>query len=404
LRAAKTMETAEIVGVGSELIRGETLDTNTAEVALSLRPYALEVWRTLRVADDPARLAQTARELWPSARLLVFLGGLGPTPDDVTTEAVAAGLGLDLAEDPQMLSQIAARFAQMGREMTAANHKQARKPAAAVWLPNPRGTAPGWWLRSGGRDLVVLPGPPAEWKPMWAELLPQLGLPASGAVRRVVKTHGLGESQIMERVADIWDRGVTSGIYAHPDGVYLSAEGAPAAVDAWIGAVSERLAGYVWGYDGDTLPALLLAWLRKRGAMLATMESLTGGLLAGLITGVPGSSQSFLGGMVSYSMGAKARFGVPAETLAAHGAVSAETAAAMAEAARATLDATYGVATTGVAGPDELEGHPVGTVYVGVAGPTGVHSRLYRFPPLGREALRQRSAYAALAYFWSLRE
>ncbi|WP_457637494.1 CinA family nicotinamide mononucleotide deamidase-related protein [Oceanithermus sp.] len=397
------METAEIVGVGSELIRGETLDTNTAEVALSLRPYALGVWRTLRVADDVERLAQTARELWPKARLLVFLGGLGPTPDDVTTEAVARGLGLELEEDPAMLAEIARRFEQMGRRMTERNRKQARKPAGARWLPNERGTAPGWWLREGGRDLVVLPGPPAEWKPIWEGLLPRLGLPESGAVRRVVKTFGLGESQIMEQIADLWDRGVTSGIYAHPDGVYLSAEGEEKSVGSWIEEVSRRLQDYVWGYDDDTLPGLLHAWLWERGETVATMESLTGGLLAGLLTGVPGSSRSFLGGMVSYSMGAKASFGVPAGILSAHGAVSAETAAAMAAAARQALGTTYGIATTGVAGPDSLEGHPAGTVYVGVSGPQGSQARLYRFPPLGREAVRQRSAYAALAYFWRLR-
>ncbi|ADR35583.1 competence/damage-inducible protein cinA [Oceanithermus profundus DSM 14977] len=397
------METAEIVGVGSELIRGETLDTNTAEVARSLRPYALEVWRTLRVADDPARLAQTARELWPGARLLVFLGGLGPTPDDVTTEAVARGLGLELAEDPAMVRTIEDRFARMGRTMTRINVKQAVKPRAAVWLANPRGTAPGWWLREGGRDLVALPGPPAEWRPMWAGLLPRLGLPQSGAVRRELKTFGLGESQIMARLADLWDAGVTSGIYAHADGVHLSAEGAPAAVERWMNEVSRRLAGHVWGYDEDTLPGQVLARLREQGATLATMESLTGGLLAALVTEVPGASRNYLGGMVSYSMGAKARFGVPTDTLTAHGAVSAETASAMAEAARRELNATYGLATTGVAGPDELEGHPVGTVYVGLAGPDGTQTKRYRFPPLGREAVRLRAAYAALALFWSHR-
>ncbi len=395
------MDTAEIVGVGSELISGETLDTNTADVARSLRPYALDVWRTLRVADNPDRIAETARELWADTRLLVFLGGLGPTPDDVTTAAVAGGLGLELAEDPQMLARIARRFERLGRRMNDHNRKQAQKPDRARWLDNPRGTAPGWWLREEGRDLVVLPGPPAEWKPMWERLLPQLDLPESGKVRRQIKTFGLGESQIMERIAGIWNEGVTSGIYAHPDGVYLTAAGHPEPVNRWIAEVSHRLAEYVWGYDADTLPGLVQDRLQRRAATVAAMESLTGGLLASLLTTLPGSSQSFLGGMVSYSMGAKARFGVPADTLTAQGAVSAGTAAAMAQAARRELNATYGLATTGVAGPDELEGHPVGTVYVGLAGPEGTRTKLHRFPPLGREAVRLRAAYAALALFWS---
>ncbi len=396
------METAEIVGVGSELIRGETLDTNTAEVALSLRPYEIEVWRTWRVADDVERLAQTARELWRGARLLVFLGGLGPTPDDVTTAALARGLGLELAEDPAMLRTIAARFASMGREMTAINHKQALKPREAEWLPNPRGTAPGWRLRSGGRDLVALPGPPAEWKPMWAELLPKLDLSRSERVRRVLKTFGLGESQIMARIGDIWDVGVTSGVYAHHDGVYLSAEGDRAAVDGWLNLAAQRLDDYVWGRDEETLPARVLGILQEKNATIATMESLSGGSLAALLTAVPGASKAFNGGVVSYSMGAKARFGVPEDILAAHGAVSSETAAAMAAAVREALGTSYGLATTGVAGPDELEGHAVGTVYVAAAGPDGARARLYRIPPLGREAVRQRAAYAALAWFWRL--
>ncbi|WP_456476282.1 nicotinamide-nucleotide amidohydrolase family protein, partial [Oceanithermus sp.] len=196
---------------------------------------------------------------------------------------------------------------------------------------------------------------------------------------------------------------VTSGIYAHPDGVHRIAEDEPAVVESWISESTPHLGEYVWGYDDDTLPGLIVGWLRDHGTTLATMESLTGGLVAELVTGVAGASQGFVGGMVSYSMGAKARFGVPTDTLTAHGAVSAETASAMAEAARRELNATYGLATTGVAGPDELEGHPVGTVYVGLAGPSGTQTRRFRFPPLGREAVRQRAAYAALATFWSHR-
>lgn len=393
------MERAEIIGVGTELLYGETLDTNTAEIAKSLKPYALKVERTLRVLDELSPLAREVQEAWERARLLVLSGGLGPTPDDLTREAVASALGEELFLDEEMLREIEAFFRSRGRRMPEANRKQALRIPSARFLKNPRGTAPGWWVRKGGKDLVLLPGPPAEWRPMWAELLPALGLPLRAYGERVLKTWGIGESDLVERIADLLQEasrlGVEVGTYAKASGVEVVLRGPAKRVDQLADRVKGRLLKEVWGEGEETMAALVQRRLLLEGATLATMESLTGGLLAAEITRVPGASKVYLGGMVSYTPGAKARFGVPEALL--DRTVSEEVARAMAEAARRSLGATYGLATTGVAGPDPLEGQPVGTVYVALAGPAGTEVRRYRFPPSSREAIRLRSVYAALA-------
>ncbi|MGC8903800.1 CinA family nicotinamide mononucleotide deamidase-related protein [Thermus sp.] len=390
------MERAEILGVGTELLFGETLDTNTAEIARSLRPYALRVERTLRVADEVEPLAREVREAFGRARLVVLSGGLGPTPDDVTREAVALALGEPLELDEGALREIEARFLARGRPMPEANRKQALKIPSATWLQNPHGTAPGWWVRKEGKDLVLLPGPPPEWRPMWEEVLPRLGLPRRPYAEKVLKTWGIGESEIVERLGPLFVRGeeVEVGTYPKAHGVEVVVRGREDRVAELSEKIKKKLLKEVWGEGEITLAEAVKRRMELEGATLSTMESLTGGLLGAEITRVPGASRFYLGGVVSYSVGAKARFGVPEEFLAK--TVSAETAKAMAEAARALFGSTYALATTGVAGPDPLEGEPVGTVYVALAGPQGAEARRYRFPG-DREAVRLRSVYAALA-------
>ncbi|MGQ9735826.1 MAG: CinA family nicotinamide mononucleotide deamidase-related protein [Thermaceae bacterium] len=393
------MERAEIIGVGTELLYGETLDTNTAEIAASLKPYALRVERTLRVADDLEALAREVREAWDRARLLVLSGGLGPTPDDLTREAVALALGEELFLDEKMLEEIQAFFLRRNRPMPLSNRKQALRIPSARFLPNPRGTAPGWWVHKEGKDLVLLPGPPSEWRPMWTEVLPLLNLPRRSYGERILKTWGLGESEVLERVEDLFleaqAQGVEVGSYPKVSGVEIVLRGEEEVVDGLASKMKKRLLKEIWGEGEETMALLVQRRLLREGATLATMESLTGGLLAAEITRVPGASRVYLGGMVSYTPGGKARFGVP-ETLLDR-TVSEEAARAMAEAARKHLGATYGLATTGVAGPDPLEGQPVGTVYVALAGPEGTVVRRYLFPPFSREVIRLRSVYAALA-------
>ena len=390
------MERAEILGVGTELLYGETLDTNTAEIARSLKPYALKVERTLRVADEVAPLAREVEEAFARARLVVLSGGLGPTPDDVTREAVALALGEPLELDEAVLGEIEAFFRARGRAMPEANRKQAMRIPSATWLKNPRGTAPGWWVRKGGKDLVLLPGPPPEWRPMWQEVLPRLGLPRRPYAERVLKTWGIGESEIVERLGPLFVREeeVEVGTYPKLHGVEVVVRGREDRVAELAEKIKKKLLKEVWGEGEITLAEAVKRRMEREGATLSTMESLTGGLLGAEITRVPGASRFYLGGVVSYSVGAKARFGVPQDLLSR--TVSAETARAMAEAARSLFGSTYALATTGVAGPDPLEGEPPGTVYVALAGPTGAEVRRYRFPG-DRETVRLRSVYAALA-------
>jgi len=390
------MERAEILGVGTELLYGETLDTNTAEIARSLKPYALKVERTLRVADEVAPLAREVEEAFARARLVVLSGGLGPTPDDVTREAVALALGEPLELDEAVLGEIEAFFRARGRAMPEANRKQAMRIPSATWLKNPRGTAPGWWVRKGGKDLVLLPGPPPEWRPMWQEVLPRLGLPRRPYAERVLKTWGIGEAEIVERLGPLFVRGeeVEVGTYPKVHGVEVVVRGREDRVAELAERIKKKLLKEVWGEGEMTLAEAVKRRMEREGATLSTIESLTGGLLGAEITRGPGASRFYLGGVVSYSVGAKARFGVPQDLLSR--TVSAETARAMAEAARSLFGSTYALATTGVAGPDPLEGEPPGTVYVALAGPTGAEVRRYRFPG-DRETVRLRSVYAALA-------
>jgi nicotinamide-nucleotide amidase len=340
------------------------------------------------------------REAWQKARLVVLSGGLGPTPDDITREAIAAALGETMELDPQVLAWLEGIFADRGWKMPEANRKQALKIPSATWIANPRGTAPGWWVHREDKDLVALPGPPAEWRPMWAELLPRLGLPAKPYRQVAFKTFGLGESRIVELLGGLFRRNgaVEVGTYAKMDGVAVVVRGEPGPVEALAAQIRPLLGEAVWGQDSDTLPALALQRLDDQKITLATLESMTGGVLGALLTGVPGASRSYLGGLVSYSPLAKSQLPIPLEVAAQHGMVSAAFAEAMAVAARSLLGATYGLATTGVAGPETLEGQPVGTLFVGLAGPEGVRSRHFRLPGASREMIRQRAAHAALAF------
>ena len=384
---------ATVFGVGSELLIGDTLDTNTAELARDLKERGAEVEVTFRVADDEEALARELAHALAHHDLVVTTGGLGPTPDDVTRNAIARALGVELELDPAVLREIEAFLRRLNKPAPAINRAQAQKPAGARWLKNPRGTAPGFVWRKGEKAIVALPGPPAEWRGMWEEAVRILGLGPWAKRSWKLKTFGLGESELYELLGDEM---ASLGVYAKPWGVELVGQD-----DELKKKIRKKLKGKVWGEDEDTLPALVHRRLAAEGKTLAVMESLTGGLLSELLTEVPGSSRTFVGGMVSYTREAKARFGVPREVLERHGEVSAETARAMAEAARAFLGTSFGLAVTGVAGPSELEGHPVGLVFVAFAGEGGSQARAYRFPPQGREQVRLRAAYAALAYFWS---
>ena len=390
---------AAVLGTGSELITGETMDTNSPRLATDLAAQGAEVDVTYRVADDIKALTREIAHALLDHDLLVTTGGLGPTPDDLTREALARALGVELEFDPEVYQEIAAFFEKIGRPMPEINKKQAKKPQGAVWLENPRGTAPGFLWRGRKKAVVALPGPPEEWRPMWERAKELLGLDKKRVDKKVYKTFGLGESDVYLLLGDLLGRhrDYEVATYAHADGVHVMVKGP----EEIAKEVRKKLKKKIWGEDEDTLPGLVVRRLLAENKTLSVMESVTGGLLATLLTDVPGVSKVFPGGVVSYSGEAKVRFGVSESVLKRYGAVSAETAKAMAEAARALLNSDFGLAVTGVAGPEPHAGQPVGTVYVGLATPRGSEAQGYRFPDQGREKVRLRAAFAALAYFWS---
>ena len=398
---------AEIISIGTEILLGELLDTNANYLAARLPALGIDLYWTTQVGDNLDRLTEAFRRAWERSDLTLATGGLGPTEDDVTREAVAAALDESLSVQPELEAQLRAFFANRGLLMPERNVKQAALIPSARAIPNPRGTAPGWWVERAGRILVAMPGPPPELERMWeSEVAPRLASLVGGGVivSRTLKTAGIGEGTIDEMVSPLLkSANPTIGVYAKADGVHLRLT-AKAATDEearrLITPVEEearRILGQaVWGADDDTLEGAVGALLKERGLTLATMESCTGGLLATTITDVAGSSAYFKGGFVSYTAEMKVALGVDAELVARHGVVSAEVAQDMARACRQRLGADFGVGITGVAGPEPLEGKPPGTIHIGLDDGAAPQAVSYAFAQ-GRAAVRRRAVTTALA-------
>ena len=386
---------------------GETQDTNSSYLAAQLPAVGLEVRQVTLVADNLDQLTQVLDLAWHRSPFTFTIGGLGPTQDDVTREAIARVLNEDLFTDDQLLEELQAIFHRRSIQMPSHNLKQAGLIPSAVGVPNRTGTAPGWWAEKEEHTIVALPGPPRELYEMWErEIVPRIRQRVTGEVilTRTLKTIGLSEALVDEMASPLLGgENPYLGIYAKPDGIYLRliARGTTReeAVQL-LSPVEERLreifSESIWGVDSDTPQEAVGAILRKRGLTLATMESCTGGLLASAITDVPGSSDYFKGGIVSYTNDIKSGSGVDAALILKHGAVSPEVAEAMAEAVRIRLEADFGIGVTGVAGPDELEGKPAGTVYIGVAGNGHRESSSFRFPAGNRSLVKHRAVVSAL--------
>ena len=381
-----------VVAVGDELLLGDIVNGNAAWLGERLAAAGAPVVHSTMVGDDVERIAAAVRRALEDADAVVVTGGLGPTSDDVTRDAVAAVAGVPLERWPDLEQGLRERFAAYRYDMPETVLRQADVPRGARPLDNPVGTAPGLRVEVGGQLVFALPGPPHELAAVatgsvLAEIAARSG---TVSLTRTLHCAGAGESS----VAEIVERTLTV-----PPGVDLAylAGGAvvrvrlttvaPTEVDAdrvlapLVAQLGEALGELVFGRDGDTLPGVVLRRLRARGATVAVAESLTGGLLGAALTELPGSSAAFRGGLQVYATDLKSRLaGVPDPVLAEHGAVSVQTAEALAAGVRERLDATYGVGVTGVAGPDEQEGKPPGTVHLAVAGPAGVRSSSVRLP------------------------
>lgn len=400
---------AEVVTIGSELLQGLSTNRNFERIARHLTRAGVEVVFHTTVGDRSEPMAEALRAAVHRADVVIVTGGLGPTPDDITRRTLATVFRRRLVLDEAVLAQIRARFRARGIEMPVINETQALIPRGARVIENPRGTAPGIHFTHQDVEVFVLPGVTSEMEAMLlAYVLPSLGArPDAGYIRRrFVRTIGLAESVLAERLQG-FEAGEPDVRLAYLPGVWgvalcLTAASTDA---AWLDALldrceaklRERAGRHAWGGEEDTLPAVVGRLLGDRGLTLAVAESLTGGGVGAAITTVPGSSAWFPGSVVAYADAAKqALLGVPAGTLRRHGAVSAETAEAMAVGARERFGADLAVSTTGIAGPSGGSAEkPVGLVYFGLASAAGVRSKR-RLLPGSREEIQARTAAFAL--------
>ena len=397
---------AEIFSIGTELLMGELTDTNGSWIASQLPALGIQLQWVSIIGDNLEMLAEGFQRGLGRSDIIFTTGGLGPTQDDLTREAVALALGETPTVQPAAVDQLEKHFQGRGMTMPAHNIKQANLIPSAEFIPNPNGTAPGWWAQRKDRSIVCMPGPPGEMHPMWEkQVAPRLRQMVDDQVTitRNVKTLGMSEAAIDEIMSEYfgWENPYL-GIYSKADGIHLrviaraknEAQGRDmiAPVER---AIVDRLGEYIWGYDDDTPEQSVGQALLKHGLTLATMESCTGGFLANSITDVPHSSVYFKGGVVGYGNEPKLATGVPPKIMARHGVISPETAEAMARAIREHLGADFGLGITGVPGPVEMEGKPVGQVYIAIAGPGGVRGFEMRLPPR-RIVIKRRAANTAL--------
>lgn len=399
----------EIIAVGSELLTPDRLDTNSLYLTDQLNGIGVEVRRKSVVGDDRAQLAAEVRSALANAGIVIVTGGLGPTEDDVTREAVAEALGRPLQFRQDLLDTLMERFQRLNRKMADNNRRQTFVVQGAEALPNPRGTAPGQWIEDHGRVVMLLPGPPHELKAMFeAECLARLirRLPPQAIGTRFYRVACMGESDLDQLISPVYkpfENPATTILAGLGDiQIHLRARAAtgPEAerlLDQVVPRIEELLGDRIYSRDGSTLEAVLGRMLRERGATASVAESCTGGMLGERITSVPGSSDYFLGGFLVYADRLKTELlGVDPKLIEQHTAVSEPVAEAMAQGARARTGSTYAVAVTGEAGPESATGAPIGTVVVGLAGPDG-KAEARRYTLFGdRSGIRARAAQWAL--------
>ncbi|PLS04720.1 competence/damage-inducible protein A [Neobacillus cucumis] len=375
------MKNAEIIAVGSELLLGQIVNTNARFISQQLAELGINVYFHTVVGDNPDRLLSAIKTAETRANVIIFTGGLGPTKDDLTKETIARHLGKNLVTDQKALESIEQYFARTNRVMTENNRKQAWVLEGSQILPNDHGMAPGMVLESNGNTYMLLPGPPKEMEPMFR----QYGYPALASkdafqekiVSRVLRFFGIGEAALETEIIDLIDA------QSNPTIAPLAGDGevtlrltakhvdegiAQSMLDEVEKAISQRVGQFIYGYDNTSLLSELTKVLKERKLTITAAESLTGGLFQKEMTSIGGASSVFKGGIVCYSNEVKHNvLQVKQETLEKDGAVSEQCALELAENAAALLGADIGVSFTGVAGPNELEGKPVGTVYIGVA-------------------------------------
>ena len=383
---------AEIMGIGTELLMGELTDTNSSWIASRLPALGIELQWVSIIGDDLPRLTEAFKQGMERSDIIFTTGGLGPTQDDLTREAIAAAFGETPIIQQEVVEDLERYFAARGGPMPQHNIKQANLIPSARFVPNRNGTAPGWWAARDGKIIICMPGPPGENQSMWEEQVePQLAglIEDEVTITRNIKTMGMSEGAVDEIVSEFF--GVENpylGIYSKADGIHLrviarakDTATAHAMIAPVEKAIHERLGEYVWGYDDDTPEQAAGKSLMEKGLSVAVMEMCTGGALANSITDNPNSISYFKGGNVAYDGAALRSCGVPGEVMEKHGVVSQETANTMAETVRRNFNADVGIAVTGVPGPGEFEGKPLGLAYICVSNGEKIREMEMRLPP-----------------------
>ncbi|MDH4183527.1 MAG: competence/damage-inducible protein A [Nitrospinota bacterium] len=403
-----------IISIGDEVTSGHTINTNAAWMAQRLEPCGVTPDRVVTMRDDIPALARELKQATRDYELILVTGGLGPTHDDVTKPALVKAFKAPLARDTKILRQVKSYFKKIGRVMAPINEGQADVPAGFTPLINNVGTAPGLMLQSGKFILIAMPGVPAEMRHiMQRRVIPIIARRAKGAVllRRVLRTAGIGESTLSTRLAEMGFTlpGAVALAYLPHFGqvdLRLSAQGSDRRqVKARLQKAARdirRIAGeYIFGEEDQTLEGAVGQILAQKGLTLACAESCTGGQFAARITAIPGASAYFLAGAVTYSNASKERFAnVKPQTLMAHGAVSAEVAAELAEGVRSAAGADIALSSTGVAGPTGgTKEKPVGLIYIGLATAEGTHTQKLQLG-MGRKANQARTVNEMLIWLW----
>src|SRR5215208_14841 len=405
----KNIESAEIVTIGTEMLLGDLVDTNTAWLSARLATLGVGVYRHTTVGDNRDRIAEALKEAALRAALVITTGGLGPTSDDLTNECLADVTGREMVEYPEARAHVDEMFRRFGREPTANNYRQALFPEGTKLIPNPLGTAMGALLEADDTIFATLPGVPSEMKGMFDETLePLIRERTHGSIiSRTLWFAGIGESALAEKVQDFLDASdPTVAPLAGQGKVRLrittraaTQEEAEKRIAPVEREILSRLGDYYFGEDDETLESAVGRLLKERGETLALAESCTGGLLAKRLTDMPGSSAYLMEGFVTYSNESKERLlGVPHELLVEHGAVSEPVAHAMSEGVREKAGTDYGLSVTGVAGPDGgTEEKPVGLVFVGISDEEGTTVERLNLSAFrrSREVIRERSANRA---------
>ncbi len=394
---------AEIISIGTELLLGEIVDTNTSFLASQLSVLGIDLYFTSAVGDNPARLQGVLKQAWDRSDIIFTTGGLGPTQDDLTRDAIAALLGEELKVDPQLKQDLINFFARRGLEMPASNVRQATLIPSSTALVNPQGTAPGWWVEKEGKIIVSMPGPPGEMQYMWEnQVLPRLQKRAGAAIlTRMIKTFGTSEAKVDEMLADLTPSpNPTLATYAKLDGIYIRIAAKAETEEKAREMIAKReadvraiLGDIIWGVDDDTQEAVAGRMLLDKRLSLAVAESFTGGFLTHMLGTSADSERYFKGGLVAATSEVKIALGLDPNL--ANSEDKAEVARAMAVLARQKMGATVGIGIEGESGVEPESGMVPGTVFIAIdSEKADLHTvrsysgRLYQ--------MKRRAAYYAL--------